>query len=648
MSKKDKLIINNLKMLSLDMISESGHGNVFLNIAASKVFYTLYLKHLMFEIHRPNYINRDRVLVSNEFLPTYYAANYLFTRNLTIDNLKDFKRMDSPTPGILSSITPGVQVGGINPGDIIGEAVGISLGKRYLDTLIKDELKKNSILDFKTYCICKLSDLMSGTSYEALSFASTEEVKDLVYIVINDDISKDSKTSEVFTEELMDRLMALNIDLDVINDNLSAIDDAIDDAKRNKKATVILINIKDKEDDEFYTDLPLDKDNMEALRSEYGIPSAFATIEEVKVEIKEELAKRLAKPLSKWHELVEEYRENKKINEIIDFLEIGRVNVNFKSENIKINDSYEEELILSNSKIFNLIAAKSPFVLSASNDNFYYNKCLINNTSFMNKEEKMGRNILFGERPLALGSVTLGLASLGFKMFVSTSLTNESAIESLIKIASLNNLDITYVFTEDTFLNTYAELGYHPVNEINNLRSIPGLITFRPADINEVLGVYEIITSHKKTTAIIVGNINTKKLEDTNPKYVLAGAYRVRREREEANAIIISSGSEVPIALRLATELAPYGIDFRVVSMPSSDLFAMQNEKYQNMLLPSNVKTFTLEYSSKDFWYKYATGKEYILGIDKYVIGGTKEELLNAYNLNIDSLKAQIIEQMKK
>ena len=120
MSKKDKLIINNLKMLSLDMISESGHGNVFLNIAASKVFYILYLKHLMFEIHRPNYINRDRVLVSNEFLPTYYAANYLFTRNLTIDNLKDFKRMDSPTPGILTSITPGVQVGGINPGDIIG------------------------------------------------------------------------------------------------------------------------------------------------------------------------------------------------------------------------------------------------------------------------------------------------------------------------------------------------------------------------------------------------------------------------------------------------------------------------------------------------------------------------------------------------
>ncbi len=648
MSKIEKLIVNNLKMLSLDMIKESGHGNVFLNIAASKIFYVLYYKHLMFEIHRPNYINRDRVLVNNEFLPTYYAANYLFTKNLTIDNLKDFKRIDSPTPGILTSATPGVQVGGLYAGDIVGEAVGIALGKRYLDSLLKEIDKKNNLLDFKTYAICKLSDFMSGTSYEALSFVATEEIKELVYIIINDDISKDSKTSEVYTEELMDRLMALNIDLDVINDNISAIDDAIDDAKGNKRATVILVNIKDKEDEEYFSELPLEKDNMEVLRSEYGIPSAFATLEEVKMEIKEELGKRLTKPLTRWHELKESYESNKKVNEIIDFLELGRVNVSFKSENIKINDNYEEELILSNSKIFNLIAAKSPFILSGSNDNFFYNRALINNTNYMTKENKDGRNILFGERILAMGSVSLGLASLGFKMFISTSLINESILEPFIKVASLNNLDITYIFTEDTFINTYEYLGYHPLNELNNLRSIPNLITFRPTDINEILGTYEIITNYKKPTSIIVGRMISKKNEDTNPKYVLAGAYRVRKEREDANAIIIASGSEVPIALKLATELAPYGLDFRVVSMPSSKLFAMQNEKYQNMLLPSNVKTFTLEYGSKDFWYKYATTKDYILGLDKYILGGTKEELLNAYNLDLDSMKAHIMEIMKK
>ena len=173
------------------------------------------------------------------------------------------------------------------------------------------------------------------------------------------------------------------------------------------------------------------------------------------------------------------------------------------------------------------------------------------------------------------------------------------------------------------------------------------VINFRPADINEILGVYETLSNYHKTSTIIIGSNKVKKLNGTNSKYVLAGAYRVRKEREDVNAIIITSGSEVSMALRLASELAPYGLDIRVISMPSAELFALQNEKYKNILLPRHVKTFTLEFSSADFFNKYATSPEYVLGLTKYSEGGSKEELLNYHNLDLDYLKTKILTLMK-
>ncbi len=652
MSKKDNLIIKNLQMLGLDMIKEAGSGDVGLTMDSARVFYTLFMKHLNFEPHKPNFINQDRLLVSSHFLPLYYASLYLFQKNLTIENLKDYKKFSSVTPGYSSSITPSVLVGNSAFGGEIGEAVGTSLGQRYIEALIKKEDKKNELINFKTYVICTMQDLMSGTAYEALSYAAASDLKDLIILVINDGISKDSGTKTVFNEELTDRFISLNFDIDTINDNLSSLDGAIDDARHSKKSCVIVINTTygqdtSREDTNLYYNEPLDDEEMASLRKEYGLNAPFMVLEEVKMEIKEALNKRLGRYLKRWYELKEESLEDAKIKEIIDFLETRKTKLSFKADNIKINDNYDEELILSNSKILNILASKSPFVLCGSNDNFVYTKANINKSSIMSKDNPTGRNILFGSRTLAMGSISLGLASLGFKVFLSAPLVDEAYLKPFIKLATLNSLAINYIFTNDTFLDTYEGNGFSAYDEISNLRSIPNLINFRPADINEILGVYETLSNYHKTSTIIISSNKVKKLNGTNPKYVLAGAYRVRKEREDANAIIITSGSEVPFALRLASELAPYGLDMRVISMPSAELFALQNEKYKNMLLPHQVKTFTLEFSSTDFFNKYATSPEYVLGLTKYSEGGSKEELLNYHNLDLDYLKTKILTLMK-
>ena len=206
------------------------------------------------------------------------------------------------------------------------------------------------------------------------------------------------------------------------------------------------------------------------------------------------------------------------------------------------------------------------------------------------------------------------------------------------------SLPITYIFTYDTFINSYN--NSHVTYELNGLRLIPGLINFRPCDINEIMGSYAIVSKLNKPSTIVIGSEKVSKLVGTNPKYVIAGAYRVKRERGEATGVLISSGAEVNLALKLAEELLPYNIDLRVVTVPSIELFESQSERYKYTLLPSDLKTFVLEFSESKFWRGYTKAK-YILGIDKYTSSGSKQELLNYYNLDMDSLKTRIIELMK-
>lgn len=645
MSKLEVNITNNLKMLCIDMIKEAGSGDVGISLCGAPVMTSLFLKYLNFDYHSSKYINRDRVIVSNRLLPLMYATLHIFGSDLSFDALREFKKLNSVTEGVSNIKTPGIEVGSNTIGDVIASSVGIALGERYIESLIKLEDNKCNLINFKTICICTEEDLMNGISYEAMSYAGHENLNKLIFIVLKTDISKDSSTKETFSENLVDCFISLNFNVDEINNTVSSIEGAIEDAYVSKKPSVIIIKstyAKDttRENSNEKFNMPLSDQEIAELREKYPINYQ-------KEDLKKELAKRLDKPLNKWIELKNSCLEDLKLREIVNFLETKEFTINFKPENIKINDGYEEELIISNNKIFNIVASKSPFVLSLSNDNFINTLGSITKASIMHKNNPTGRNILCGSRTMSIGYIALGLSTLGFKVFVSAPLIDEPILQKSIALCSENNLDVNFIFTQDTFLNSYLDTGNNAIYEINNLRSIPNLINFRPADINEVIGVYDIISQFKNTTTIIIGSSKVPKLKGSNYKYVMAGAYRVKREMNDANAIIIATGSEVELALRISDALAPYGIDFRVVTMPSAELFARQNERYQNMLLPKTIKTFTLEFGGISFWHKYATSEDYILGIDKFGTSGTKEELLNYYNLDMDSIKAKILSNMK-
>lgn len=653
MSKIDNNIINNIKTLSLDMISEASSGDVGIALSSPNIFYTLFMNHLKYDINNINWINKDKVVVSNRFLPVMYSTLHMFGFDISMDSLKEFKKMDSKTFSYANNITSGIDAGSIYNGDVISSSSGIALGQRYLEGLVKKEIPKCNLIDFHTYCICTYDDIMSGVSYESLSFVSKECLNKLVLIVVLDEIGRDSSTKETYTEDLLDRFMALDFNVIDIKNNLGDIDDAIDETKKCKKPSVILVKSiygigSSRENSNKNFNMPLSEEELNEIKNNYKIDGSFNVRNEYYNYIKDNINKRMNKTITKWNELKNETVSNKDIKKIIDFLEAKEISINFNADNIKINDNYEEELLIGNSKIFNILASKSPFILSLSDDNFIYTKTNITSSDIMKKDNPTGRNIMFGKRTLAMGGIGNGLATLGFKVFISTPLINSNILTPFIKYSTIFNLPVNYIFTQDNFLNPYENNTISCINEINSLRTIPTLINFRPSDIEEIIGVYNILANYKKACTIIIGSKKVKKLLGTNYKYVLGGAYRVRKERDIPNGVIISTGEEVELALYLSEELMDYGIDLRVITMPSQELFDMQNDKYKNILIPKELKTFVIEFSNDSSWYKYATNKEYILGINNYSASGTKEELLSYHNLDKDYLKAKIIELMKK
>ena len=655
MSKLDVNAINTIKLLGINMIKEAGTGDSGIVLGFSNVFYNLFLNHLNFDKNNINWINRDRLVVNNKYLPILYSTLHMFEFDISIDDLKEYKKLNSKVSGLAHPNTVGIEIGSLTNGDVLSSSVGIALGERYLRSLVQVENNKCNLVDFCTYVVCTMDDLMCGLGYESLSFAAKEKLNKLIILCNKDYIGKDSSTKETYTENLVDKFISLNFNIIEVKNGSSngAINDAIEEAKESKKPTIIIFSTKYakdslREDSNESYNMPLSDEDINNLTIKYKLNYPVIDTLEYRKEIETIVNKRMVKKLNKWNEIKKEKINDLKIKEIVNFLENKDFKVDFNSSNFKLNDNYNEELRLGNNKMFNMFASKSPFVLTGSNDNFVYTKCNISSSEIMSNENKLGRNILFGGRTMALGGIANGLASLGFKVFISSPLIDSTLLLNSIRFASIYQLPVNFIFTNDSIINNYENNGLMTYSELSSLRLIPNLITFRPCDINEIMGIYDIISNYKKTLVMVLGNEKTPKFNGTNPKYVVAGAYRVRREKGEANGTIIATGTEVKLALEIADELFPYGIDLRVVSMPSRELFENQNDRYKFSLIMGELKTFVIEFGETKLWEKYATSEEYIFGVNNYSFSGTKGELLGHYNLTKDNIKTKIIELMKK
>jgi len=646
----DKKIVDNIRGLALDMINEANSGHPGIVLGAAPIISSVYANFLKFDTLNDNWINRDRFIMSaGHGSALLYATLYMAGFDIKLDDLKDFRKMDSITPGHPEyGVTPGVDMTTGPLGQGIASAVGVAIGERYLNSYFGKE-----IIDYYTYVLCGDGDIMEGVSYEASSLAGKLGLNKLIVLYDSNDISLDGPLDLSFKEDIKMRFESQNWDYILVSDgeNTSNISDAITKAKSNNKPTIIEVKTtigkysKNQGTAKVHGS-PLTEEDLLAIKEKLELwEMPFAVSSEALTSFQELINYRNIPLVGNWNNEVEKLSEEKKkeLELLID-----------SKEPLKLKDIYYELPVdgtdsprLASGQIITSIANCYPFFIGGAADLTSSTFAKIKDGDELNKSNYSGKNIYFGVREHAMGSIANGLATIGITPFVSTFFTFSDYLKPAIRMSALMELPVIYVFSHDSI--TVGEDGptHQPIEQLVSLRSIPNLDVYRPADANEVIGSYNAILENRKPSAIILGRNKVKIQELTSSSDVKYGAYAVTDEMKKTNATLISTGEEIDIAMEVHKLLLERGIILQVVSMPSIELFERQSTEYKDSVINTKNPVFVLEASSSYSWHKYATTENHLFTIDTFGKSGSKNDLLKDFGFT-PSMIADKIEKLLK
>ncbi len=653
--------INSLRILSVDMISIAKSGHPGICLGAAPIIYSLYAHHLMINPSDPNWFNRDRfVLSAGHASALLYATLFMAGYDITIDDLVNFRRIGSKCPGHPEyGVTPGVEVSTGPLGQGFANAVGMAIAEKYIAATIEEELPKQKLIDYHVYCLASDGDLMEGVAMEAAEIASNFELDNLIVLYDSNDVTLDGPLSDASnkSDDIIKRFQGLGWEVDFVpeGNDIKAIDDAITRAKYNKKPTLIEIKTvigrgSVNQGKNTVHGKPLSKEDMIELRKKYKIATSSMEITENSVNyMRESIKKRMGSIYKDWTNLYNDVKEraNENLRKVFEFLEKGDIGATFDANKFKIQNDYNEELRESNSKIMNIISERTKFFLGGSADlAVSCHTALYKEISFT-KKYNTGRNISFGVREHAMGSILNGMALSGLRVFGSTFLTFSDYLKPAIRMSAMMNLPVTYIFTHDSIAVGQDGPTHEPIEQLTMLRSIPNLVVLRPCDINEVIGCWDYIINNRRPVALVLSKEEAHVLAGTKGSEVSKGAYIIKPEQTRIDCVLVSTGIDFTTTYLLSEELRAKGVDLRLVSMPSMELFLSQSKEYQESIIPSNAKVFTIEAGSTLGWYKIAS-KDCAIGVDEFGCSGLKDDVLKKMNFDYDSIINYIEQRLNK
>ena len=646
-------IVDNLRGLSIDMIHEAGSGHPGISLDSAPILYTLYAKHLKINPSDPNWINRDHFILSAGHASSLlYATLYMSGFDLSLDDLKKFRTLHSKTPGHPEyMVTPGVDMSTGPLGEGISSAVGMAMGECFLREYYR---KQNlNIVDYYTYVLCSDGDLLEGVSYEAMALAGTLKLNKLIVLYDSNKICLDGKVEDVNSVDMPKYFSSLNWNVLIADgEDINSIDNAITRAKQGLLPTIIIVNTtigkhSKYEGTNYIHGAKLSKEDITEIKNELGLRDIpFTVSNDSKEEMENMILSRNKEIYDKWqkdYELLDISIKN--ALEKIKNHDLSLDNINF---DYIYSEKESESLRSISSKILNLLADSNPMLLGGSADLSTTIQTKIDNGSIFSKDNYLGRNICYGVREHAMASIMNGLSLTGIRNFSSTFLAFSDYCKPAIRLACQMNLANVYLFSHDSITVGQDGPTHQPVEQLVSLRSMPNLEVLRPADVNEMIGIYKYVFSKKDgPSAIILSRNSTKTKENTSINEVKKGAYIVSKEEKELDAIIVSSGEELDLALDVSKELSEKGYGIRVVSMPSISLFQKQKSSYQEEIIPTNTKVFVIEASSSYSWYFLVNSKDYLFTVDEYGKSGTKEDLMKDYGFTSDKISSRIQNLLK-
>lgn len=649
----DNKTISNIKSLGIDMIDQAGSGHPGIVLGAAPLIYTVYARHMNINTVDPTWICRDRfVLSAGHGSAMLYATLYLAGFNISLDDLKNFRRVGYKTPGHPEfGHTPGVDMTTGPLGQGIASAVGMAIGEKILENKFKLSDGK-PLINYNVYALVGDGDLMEGVSYEACSLAGTLNLDNLIVLYDSNNISLDGDTSNTFTENVIERFNAMGWHTEkVLNGtNVEDIDKAINRSKKSGKPSLIEVktiigNGSVNAGKNIVHGKCLSKEDIRSVKRGLDIKDEpfYVDVNNMN-KFRNQIVERSARKYELWARNYREFMNNS--NE--DVIEV--FNSFFKPKKIDIintdfnlDKGIKEATRVTNGKIMTTISKNIHNFIGGSADLSSSTNTYLKDMQDIKDNHYFGKNIWFGVREHSMGSILNGLALSGFKPFGSTFLTFSDYLKPAIRLSALMNLPVNYIFTHDSINIGPDGPTHQPVEQLAMLRSTPNLMVFRPADANELIGCWDVMLNSSGPNALVLSRQDVRTLPSTVPEYVKYGAYPVRKERKQLHGIIIATGTEVFVSLLIAEQLYnEIGLDLRVISMPCQELFLMQQERFKNSLIPGGVKTIVVEAGSSFGWYRFVINEKYLMTIDKFGISGTKGEVENYCNFTFEQIKERI------
>ena len=432
-------------------------------------------------------------------------------------------------------------------------------------------------------------------------------------------------------------------------DKVSEIDKAIESAKRAKLPTLIIANTilgkYSTYEDTNKIHGKLDKEDLRTIREKLkgGLP--FTIDEDNLNALRKEVKTRNQLAYSDWYKDYEECIKSmneKSIDNLNDLINNEDIVLNLE----KVID--KEKLFLDkpmrdiNFQVMNVISAFVDKFIGGSADLANSTKTYLKNGEDFSADNYKGKNIEFGVRENAMGAILNGLALTNFKVFGSTFLAFADNMKPSIRSSAIMNLPVTYIFTHDSIRIGADGKTHQPIEQLAMLRSIPNLDVYRPCDYKELIGSWQLILKNKRPAALIVAKNPTESYKFTSIEETELGAYVISEVKTRLDVILIASGSEVTLAMKLKHELLKNFIEARVVSMPNINAFFKQSSEYQNQVLPKGYKRMVIEFSNDPTLYRLVKNENDIININKFGKSGTEEEILSEFELDIPSIIIKI------
>lgn len=643
--KLEEKIIGEIKSLGLDMIEEAGSGHPGIVLGAAPILYTLFLEHLRFAPEVPDFYNRDRFIMSaGHGSSLLYSVLYFAGYDISLDDLKSFRRLNSKTPGHPEYMkTPGVEMTTGPLGQGFATAVGCAIAEKHTASLINN---KEKVIDYNIYCLCGDGDLMEGVSYEAASLAGSLKLNNLIVLYDSNKVTLDGKTENVFDEDIAARFESMNWNVLFTSDSVEDINNALIKAKSADKPTLI----------EVITTIgkgsllagsnkvhsgPLGEEEISKIKTSLGVRDIPFTISNEAVEKFRNYIKERNKDLIVDFDTKLETLESDEVSLLNKLMDKDK-SIKLTSLDYNKPDDNEELLRISAKKVLNSYATISPLIIGGNADVSSSTKMYLNELSPFSKDNYKGRNINFGVREHAMAAIANGLALAGYRPFVSTFLSFSDYLKPALRLSALMNLPVTYIFTHDSISIGQDGPTHQPVEQLVSLRATPNLEVFRPADSNEVIGSFKTIFENNKPSCLILGRDKIKILETTSISATSKGAYIVHNEERKLDGIIIATGEEVTLALSVMKLLKEKGYDLRVISMPSIERYNLLTAEEKEELFPVGAKKFVIEKGSSYSWYSFVYKDSYLFTLDKFGTSGTKEEVDSFYGFTKEEISLKI------